>query len=94
MNYQYSGISALEADFEAGIHSKVDSTKKHGISAFTLWRHARKENWNYGRLRDAVIESLSKEVLNRLGKLTGSIIGRVFDALGRATKKDFIREGS
>ena len=71
---QHSDLSLLKADYEAGIQSKVDIAKKHGISPVTLWRHANKGNWSYGRLREEVLESMSEEALKRLGKLTGSII--------------------
>ena len=71
---QHSDLSLLKADYEAGIQSKVDIAKKHGISTVTLWRHANKGNWSYGRLREEVLESMSEEALKRLGKLTGSII--------------------
>ena len=71
---QHSDLSLLKADYEAGIQSKVDIAKKHGISSVTLWRHAQKGNWSYGRLREEVLESMSEEALKRLGKLTGSII--------------------
>ena len=71
---QHSDLSLLKADYEAGIQSKVDIAKKHGISTVTLWRHANKGNWSYGRMREDVLESMSEEALKRLGKLTGSII--------------------
>ena len=71
---QFSDLSLLKADYEAGIQSKVDIAEKHGISPVTLWRHANKGNWSYGRLREDVLESMSEEALKRLGKLTGSII--------------------
>ena len=71
---QHSDLSLLKADYEAGIQSKVDIAQKHGISSVTLWRHANKGNWSYGRLREEVLESMSEEALKRLGKLTGSII--------------------
>ena len=71
---QHSDLSLLKADYEAGIQSKVDIAKKHNISTVTLWRHANKGNWSYGRLREEVLESMSEEALKRLGKLTGSII--------------------
>ena len=71
---QHSDLSLLKADYEAGIQSKVEIAKKHGISPVTLWRHANKGNWSYGRLREEVLESMSEEALKRLGKLTGSII--------------------
>ena len=71
---QQSDLSLLKADYEAGIQSKVDIAKKHGISSVTLWRHAQKGNWSYGRMREDVLESMSEEALKRLGKLTGSII--------------------
>ena len=71
---QHSDLSLLKADYEAGIQSKVDIAKKHGISPVTLWRHANKGNWSYGRLREDVLESMSEEALKRLGRLTGSII--------------------
>ena len=74
MNNRRKNLLALKSDFEAGIESKVAIAKKHGISAVTLWRHAQKGEWNYGRLREEVLESLSEEALSRLGKLTGSII--------------------
>ena len=67
-------IGALKADYEAGINSKVDVAKKHGISAFTLWRYASKWEWNYGRMREEVMESLSQAALERLGQLTESVI--------------------
>ena len=71
---QHSDLSLLKADYEAGIQSKVDIAKKHGISPVTLWRHANKGNWSYGRMREDVLESMSEEALKHLGKLTGSII--------------------
>ena len=71
---QHSDLSLLKADYEAGIQSKADISKKHGISPVTLWRHANKGNWSYGWLREEVLESMSQEALKRLGKLTGSII--------------------
>ena len=71
---QHSDLSLLKADYEAGIQSKIDIAKKHGISPVTLWRHANKGNWSYGRMREDVLESMSEEALKRLGKLTGSII--------------------
>ena len=71
---QHSDLSLLKADYEAGIQSKADISKKHGISPVTLWRHANKDNWSYGSLREEVLESMSEEALKRLGKLTGSII--------------------
>ena len=74
MKSAYISQLKLKADYEAGIQSKVDIAKKHGISPVTLWRHANKGNWSYGRLREDVLELMSKEALNRLGKLTGSII--------------------
>ena len=74
MKSAYISQLKLKADYEAGIQSKVDIAKKHGISPVTLWRHANKGNWSYGRLREEVLESMSEEALKRLGKLTGSII--------------------
>ena len=74
MNNRRNNLLALKSDFESGIESKVAIAKKHGISAVTLWRHAQKGEWNYGRLREDVLESLSEEAISRLGKLTGSII--------------------
>ena len=74
MNNRRNNLLALKADFESGIESKVAIAKKHGISAVTLWRHAQKGEWNYGRLREDVLESLSEEAISRLGKLTGSVI--------------------
>ena len=74
MKSAYISQLKLKADYEAGIQSKVDIAKKHGISPVTLWRHANKGNWSYGRLREEVLESMSQEALKRLGKLTGSII--------------------
>ena len=71
---QHSDLSLLIADYEAGIQSKVDIAMMHGISTVTLWRHANKGNWSYGKLREDVLESMSEEALKRLGKLTGSII--------------------
>ena len=74
MKSAYISQLKLKADYEAGIQSKVDIAKKHGISPVTLWRHAQKGNWSYGRMREDVLESMSEEALKRLGKLTGSII--------------------
>ena len=71
---QYSKMASIKTDYEAGIQSKVDIAEKHGISPVTLWRHAQKGNWSYGRMREDVLESMSEEALKRLGKLTGSII--------------------
>ena len=71
---QYSKMASIKTDYESGIQSKVDIAKKHDISSVTLWRYAQKGNWSYGRLREEVLESMSKEALKRLGKLTGSII--------------------
>ena len=74
MKSAYISQLKLKADYEAGIQSKVNIAKKHGISPVTLWRHANKGNWSYGRMREEVLESMSEEALKRLGKLTGSII--------------------
>ena len=74
MKSAYISQLKLKADYEAGIQSKVDIAKKHGISSVTLWRHANKGTWSYGRMREDVLESMSEEALKRLGKLTGSII--------------------
>ncbi len=74
MKSAYISQLKLKADYEAGIQSKVDIAKKHEISPVTLWRYAQKGNWSYGRMREDVLESMSEEALNRLGKLTGSII--------------------
>ena len=74
MKSAYISQLKLKADYEAGIQSKVDIAKKHGISSVTLWRYAQKGNWSYGRMREDVLESMSEEALKRLGKLTGSII--------------------
>ena len=71
---QYSKMASIKTDYEAGIQSKVNIAKKHNISTVTLWRHANKGNWSYGRMREDVLESMSEEALKRLGKLTGSII--------------------
>ena len=71
---QYSKIASIKMDYEAGIQFKVDIAKKHGISPVTLWRHAQKGNWSYGRMRDDVLELMTEQALKRLGKLTGSII--------------------
>ena len=71
---QLRDIGALKADYEAGISPKVDIAKKHGISAVTLWRYASKWEWNYGRMREEVMESLSQAALERLGQLTESVI--------------------
>lgn len=71
---QYSKIASIKMDYEAGIQSKADISKKHCISPVTLWRHAQKGNWSYGKMREDVLELMSKEALKRLGKLTGSII--------------------
>ena len=71
---QYSKMASIKTAYEAGIQSKVDIAKKHGISPVTLWRHAQKGNWSYGKMREDVLESMSEEALKRLGKLTGSII--------------------
>ena len=71
---QYSKIASIKMDYEAGIQSKADISKKHCISPVTLWRHAQKGNWSYGRLREELLESMSEEALKRLGRLTGSII--------------------
>ena len=71
---QYSKIASIKMDYEAGIQSKAGISKKHGISPVTLWRHANKGNWSYGRMREDVLELMSEETLKRLGKLTGSII--------------------
>ena len=84
---QHSDLSLLKADYEAGIQSKVDIAKKHGISPVTLWRHANKGNWSYGRLRKDVLESMSEEALKRLGKLTGSIIEEHVMLLSRMRKQ-------
>ena len=71
---QYSKMASIKTDYEAGIQSKVDIAKKHGISPVTLWRHAKKGNWSYGSLREELLETMSEKAMKRLGKLTGSII--------------------
>ena len=67
-------IGALKADYEAGINSKVDIANKHGISAVTLWRYASRGKWSYGKMREEVLESLSQAAIERLSKLTESVI--------------------
>ena len=84
---QHLDLCLLKADYEAGIQSKVDIAKKHGISSVTLWRHANKGNWSYGRLREEVLESMSEDALKRLGKLTGSIIEEHVMLLSRLRKE-------
>ena len=71
---QLRDIGALKADYEAGINSKVDIATKHGISAVTLWRYASKGKWSYGKMREEVLESLSQAAIERLSKLTESVI--------------------
>ena len=87
MNNRRNNLLALKADFESGIESKVAIAKKHGISAVTLWRHAQKGEWNYGRLREDVLESLSEEAISRLGKLTGSVIEEHLKLLSELRRK-------
>ena len=67
-------IGALKADYEAGINSRVDIATKHGISAVTLWRYASRGKWSYGKMREEVLESLSQAAIERLSKLTESVI--------------------
>ena len=71
---QLRDIGALKADYEAGINSRVDIATKHGISAVTLWRYASKGKWSYGKMREEVLESLSQAAIERLSKLTESVI--------------------
>ncbi len=52
----------------------MDIANKHGISAVTLWRYASKGKWSYGKLREEVLESLSQAAIERLSKLTESVI--------------------
>ena len=80
-------IGALKADFEAGINSRVDIATKHGISAVTLWRYASKWEWNYGRMREEVMESLSQAALERLCKLTETVIEEHVMLLSQMRKK-------
>ena len=80
-------IGALKADYEAGINSKVDIANKHGISAVTLWRYASKWEWNYGRMREEVMESLSQAALERLCKLTETVIEEHVLLLSQIRKK-------
>ena len=87
MKSAYISQLKLKADYEAGIQPKVNIAKKHGISTVTLWRHAQKGNWSYGRLREDVLESMSEEALKRLGKLTGSIIEEHVMLLSRMRKQ-------
>ena len=85
-------IGALKADYEAGINSKVDIAKKHGISAVTLWRYASKWEWNYGRMREEVMESLSQAALERLGQLTESVIEEHVMLLSQMRRKMMTRD--
>ena len=80
-------IGALKADYEAGINSRVDIANKHGISAVTLWRYASKWEWNYGRMREEVMESLSQAALERLCKLTETVIEEHVLLLSQMRKK-------
>ena len=84
---QHSDLSLLKVDYEAVIQSKINIAKKHGISTVTLWRHANKGNWSYGRMREDVLESMSEEALKRLAKLTGSIIEEHVMLLSRFRKQ-------
>ena len=67
-------IGTLKADYEVGINSRVDIANKHGISAVTLWRYASRGKWSYGKMREEVLESLSQAAIERLSKLTESVI--------------------
>ena len=78
---------ALKADYEAGINSKVEIANKHGISAVTLWRYASKGKWSYGKMREEVLESLSQEAIERLGKLTETVIEEHVMLLSKLRKK-------
>ena len=60
-------IGALKDDYEAGINSKVYIANKHGISAVTLWRYARKGKWSYGKI------SLAQEKMMRLKRNTNKM---------------------
>ena len=71
---QLRDIGALKADYEAGIYPRVDIATKHGISAVTLWRYASRGKWSYGKMREEVLESLSQAAIERLSKLTESVI--------------------
>ena len=84
---QLRNIGALKADYEAGISPKVDIANKHGISAVTLWRYASKWEWNYGRMREEVMESLSQAALERLCKLTETVIEEHVLLLSQMRKK-------
>ena len=52
----------------------MDIANKHGISAVTLWRYASRGKWSYGKMREEVLESLSQAAIERLSKLTESVI--------------------
>ena len=67
-------IGALKADYEAGINSRVDIANKHVISAVTLSRYSSRGKWSYGKMREEVLESLSQAAIERLSKLTESVI--------------------
>ena len=69
-----NNISWLKADYEAGIESKVDIAKKHGISAVTLWLYASNGKRSYGRMREEVLESFSQLAPESLYKLAESVI--------------------
>ena len=71
---QLRDIGALKADYEAGINSRVDIANKHGISAVTLWRYASRGKCSYCKMREEVLESLSQAAIERLSKLTESVI--------------------
>ena len=75
---QYSKIASIKTDYEAGIQSKVYIAKKHGISPVTLWRHANKGNWSYGRMREDVLESMSDT-----SKYTSKSLWILWNSLGR-----------
>ena len=67
-------IGVLKVDYEARINSRLDIANKYGISAVTLWRYANKGKWSYGKMREEVLDSLSQAAIERLSKLTESVI--------------------
>ena len=84
---QLRDIGALKADNEAIISSKVGITKKHGISAVTLWLYASNGKWSYGRMREEVLESFSQLAPESLCKLAESVIEEHVIVLSQMSRK-------
>ena len=58
-------IAAVRADYEIGIETKESIRLKHGLHTQTLYDYARKQNWEYGKHREAIEKKYVKKLTEK-----------------------------